>query len=49
MYADEHSEVLPPVAYLNVTNWPVLLDPYLKSVRVHFCPDRPPGQRTPTA
>src|SRR5215471_6202486 len=42
MYADDHRDVLPPVAYRdamgNITNWPALLDPYLKSVRVHFCP-----------
>lgn len=42
MYADDHSNVLPPVAYGdasgNITNWPALLDPYLKSARIHFCP-----------
>lgn len=42
MYADEHSDTLPPVAFEGdtgyTTNWPVLLDPYLKSARVHFCP-----------
>ena len=42
MYADEHDQVLPPVAYNdasgNVTNWPALLDPYLKSIRLHLCP-----------
>jgi prepilin-type N-terminal cleavage/methylation domain-containing protein len=42
MYADDHSNILPPVAYRDangyVTNWPELLDPYLKSARVHFCP-----------
>jgi prepilin-type N-terminal cleavage/methylation domain-containing protein len=42
MYADEHSDTLPPVAFRAsngyVTNWPELLDPYLKSARVHFCP-----------
>src|SRR6476620_9523607 len=41
MYADDHGDTLPPVAYSApsgfVTNWPVLLDPYLKSVRLHFC------------
>ena len=41
MYADDHSDTLPPVAYRDtngfVTNWPALLDPYLKSVRLHFC------------
>jgi len=42
MYADEHDQVLPPVAYEdqsgNITNWPAMLDPYLKSIRVHLCP-----------
>jgi prepilin-type N-terminal cleavage/methylation domain-containing protein/prepilin-type processing-associated H-X9-DG protein len=42
MYADDHNDFLPPVAYGNasgnVTNWPSLLDPYLKSTRLHICP-----------
>jgi prepilin-type N-terminal cleavage/methylation domain-containing protein len=42
MYADDDAELLPPVAFADaggkVTNWPSLLDPYLKSVRLHFCP-----------
>ena len=42
MYADDDAEILPPVAFADaggkVTNWPRLLDPYLKSVRLHFCP-----------
>jgi prepilin-type N-terminal cleavage/methylation domain-containing protein/prepilin-type processing-associated H-X9-DG protein len=42
MYTDDHDQVLPPVAYNdpsgNVTNWPSLLDPYLKSTRLHLCP-----------
>ena len=42
MYADDHNDVLPPVAYQdqsgNITNWPFLLNPYLKSVRIHICP-----------
>lgn len=42
LYADDHSDTLPPVAFRStggdITNWPVLLDPYLKSVRMHFCP-----------
>jgi prepilin-type processing-associated H-X9-DG protein len=42
MYADDHSQLLPPVAFRdaagNVTNWPVLLDPYLRSASIHFCP-----------
>lgn len=42
LYADEHADSLPPVAFGNpngsITNWPQLLDPYLKSASVHFCP-----------
>lgn len=42
LYADEHSDALPPVAFGNangtITNWPQLLDPYLKSASIHFCP-----------
>ena len=42
MYVDEHSDSLPPVAFRDasgtITNWPDLLDPYLKSARLHFCP-----------
>jgi prepilin-type N-terminal cleavage/methylation domain-containing protein/prepilin-type processing-associated H-X9-DG protein len=42
MYVDDHDQVLPPVAYYdalgNITNWPSMLDPYLKSLRVHICP-----------
>jgi prepilin-type N-terminal cleavage/methylation domain-containing protein/prepilin-type processing-associated H-X9-DG protein len=41
MYTDDHEGMLPPVAYQvagGITNWPVLLDPYLKTVQVHFCP-----------
>src|SRR6476646_1605897 len=41
MYTDDHDGTLPPVAYQDatgITNWPVLLDPYLKTVRIHFCP-----------
>jgi prepilin-type N-terminal cleavage/methylation domain-containing protein/prepilin-type processing-associated H-X9-DG protein len=42
MYADEHSDIPPPVAFRDVngsiTNWPQLLDPYLKSASIHFCP-----------
>ena len=42
MYAQDHDDVLPPVAYQdaagNVTNWPALLDPYLRSIRLHVCP-----------
>ncbi len=42
MYADDHGQSLPPVAFKDasgtVSNWPVLLDPYLKSIRIHICP-----------
>lgn len=42
LYADDHTDFLPPVASRdltgNVTNWPTLLDPYLRSTRVHICP-----------
>jgi prepilin-type N-terminal cleavage/methylation domain-containing protein len=43
MYIDDHDQILPPVAYQdqtsgNITNWPVLLNPYLKSTRIHVCP-----------
>ena len=42
MYADDHNDFLPPVAYAdqsgNITNWPSLLDPYLRSTRLHVCP-----------
>ena len=41
MYADDHGDSLPPVAFQDVngyvTNWPELLDPYLRSARIHFC------------
>jgi hypothetical protein len=47
VYADDDGEVLPPVAYRaqngNITNWPAMLDPYLKSTRVHICPSDPTG------
>ena len=43
MYADEHSDILPPTAYNDATgnevDWPSLLDPYLKYVaKIHLCP-----------
>ncbi len=42
MYADDHDQILPPVAFQgasgNITNWPSLLDPYLQSIRIHVCP-----------
>ena len=42
-YADDHSGVLPPTAYNDVSgnevDWPVLLDPYLNYVaKIHLCP-----------
>jgi len=42
MYADDHQDVLPPVAYIdtssNEVDWPLILDPYLKTARIHLCP-----------
>ena len=43
MYADDHSGVLPPTAYADVSgaeiDWPQLLDPYLNhSAMIHLCP-----------
>jgi prepilin-type N-terminal cleavage/methylation domain-containing protein/prepilin-type processing-associated H-X9-DG protein len=42
LYTDDHADSLPPVAYTdaggNTSNWPALLDPYLKSTRIHNCP-----------
>jgi prepilin-type N-terminal cleavage/methylation domain-containing protein len=42
MYSDDFRDTLPPVGFRdangNETNWPVLLDPYLKSLRIHLCP-----------
>jgi prepilin-type N-terminal cleavage/methylation domain-containing protein/prepilin-type processing-associated H-X9-DG protein len=42
MYSDEHGDVPPPVAFRSssgaITNWPQLLDSYLKSAAIHFCP-----------
>lgn len=42
MYAADNSDTLPPVAFLdangNETNWTGLLNPYLQSIRIHFCP-----------
>src|ERR1700710_1061769 len=42
MYADDNSDVLPPVAFNDMnddeTDWPVLLDPYLKNLKIHLCP-----------
>lgn len=43
MYADDGSDILPPVAYNdangNEIDWPQLLNPYLATMRIHFCPD----------
>jgi prepilin-type N-terminal cleavage/methylation domain-containing protein/prepilin-type processing-associated H-X9-DG protein len=43
MYAQDDQDVLPPVAYNdangNEVDWPALLNPYLKSPRVHLCPN----------
>jgi prepilin-type N-terminal cleavage/methylation domain-containing protein/prepilin-type processing-associated H-X9-DG protein len=43
LYADEHSDTLPPTAYIdangNEVDWPSLLDPYLNYVaKIHLCP-----------
>jgi prepilin-type N-terminal cleavage/methylation domain-containing protein len=42
MYVEDHGDVLPPVAFASadgqITNWPALLDPYLKSPSLHVCP-----------
>jgi prepilin-type N-terminal cleavage/methylation domain-containing protein/prepilin-type processing-associated H-X9-DG protein len=43
MYADDNSDILPPTAYNDPNgdevDWPLLLDPYLKNPRIHFCPN----------
>jgi prepilin-type N-terminal cleavage/methylation domain-containing protein/prepilin-type processing-associated H-X9-DG protein len=43
MYADDNHDVLPPVAYNdaagNEVDWPLLLNPFLKSLKIHFCPN----------
>ncbi len=42
MYLDDNHETLPPVACRdakgNETDWPLLLDPYLRSLAIHRCP-----------
>jgi prepilin-type N-terminal cleavage/methylation domain-containing protein len=43
MYADDHSDILPPVAYNddsgNEVDWPTLLDPYVRNTsKYHLCP-----------
>src|SRR5206468_2506095 len=41
MYAEDCQGTLPPVAFQDASgtnvNWPILLDPYLKSLRIHIC------------
>ena len=43
MYADDNGDILPPTAYNdangNEVDWPTLLDPYLKSPKIHLCPN----------
>ena len=43
MYVDDNNDVLPPVAHEDAAGsdviWPTLLDPYLKSLRIHLCPN----------
>ena len=42
MYASDNNDFLPPVAFVDAngdeTDWPTLLNPYLQSIRIHFCP-----------
>jgi prepilin-type N-terminal cleavage/methylation domain-containing protein/prepilin-type processing-associated H-X9-DG protein len=42
MYAEDNSDILPPVAFNdandNEIDWPTLLDPYLKNPKIHLCP-----------
>jgi prepilin-type N-terminal cleavage/methylation domain-containing protein len=42
MYADDNGDILPPVAFNdandNEIDWPTLLDPYLKNLKIHLCP-----------
>jgi prepilin-type N-terminal cleavage/methylation domain-containing protein len=43
MYADDHNDLLPPVAYNddqgNEVDWPAIFDPYLQQIsKVHLCP-----------
>ena len=42
MYASDNNDLLPPVAFQdangNEIDWPALLNPYLQSIRIHFCP-----------
>jgi prepilin-type N-terminal cleavage/methylation domain-containing protein/prepilin-type processing-associated H-X9-DG protein len=42
LYADDNGNILPPVAYDDANDdevdWPALLDPYIKTPRIHLCP-----------
>ena len=42
MYADDDGDTLPPTAYNdahgNEVNWPTMLNPYLKNIKIHLCP-----------
>lgn len=42
MYASDNNDFLPPVAFVDANgdeiDWPGLLNPYLQSIRIHFCP-----------
>jgi len=42
MYADDYQGILAPVAFQDTTgqetDWPDLLNPYLRTARIHFCP-----------
>ena len=53
MYADDNANTLPPVAFQdsagNETDWPTLLDPYLKSTRIHLCPTDTASGSVPSA
>ncbi len=43
MYAGDNGDIVPPTAYNdadgNEVGWPTLLDPYLKTPKIHFCPN----------
>lgn len=43
LYADDYADVLPPVAQNDVNgneiDWPQLLNPYLATMQIHFCPN----------
>jgi prepilin-type N-terminal cleavage/methylation domain-containing protein/prepilin-type processing-associated H-X9-DG protein len=43
MYADDNGDILPPTSYNDAdgdeVDWPTLLDPYLKSPKIHLCPN----------